>query len=52
MQIVDALKNLIVAMQGSGTAADIPGDQTAEIIQYMADNWETINGGATDQAES
>ena len=56
MQIVDAIKNLIVAMKGSGTVSDIPGDQIADVIQYMADNWSTISagwtGGGTDQPES
>lgn len=38
MQIVDAIKNLIVAMKGSGSVEDITTDQIAEAIQYIADN--------------
>lgn len=45
MQIVDAIKNLIVAMKGSGSVEDITTDQIAEAIQYIADNWETISDG-------
>ena len=49
MQIVDAIKNLTIAMKGSGSAEDISTDQIAEAIQYMADNWkdisENIGGG-------
>ena len=39
MQIVDAIKNLTIAMKGSGSVEDISTDQIAEAIQYMADNW-------------
>ena len=42
MQIVDAIKNLTVAMKGSGTVADINENQIADCIQYIADNWPTI----------
>jgi len=45
MQIVDAIKNLAVAMKGSGSVEDITTDQIAEAIQYIADNWETISAG-------
>lgn len=45
MQIVEAIKNLAVAMKGSGEASDIDTDQIAEAIQYMADNWEEIKTG-------
>lgn len=45
MQIVDAIKNLTIAMKGSGSVEDITTDQIAEAIQYMADNWETIKTG-------
>lgn len=45
MQIVDAIKNLIVAMKGSGSVDDITTDQIAGAIQYMADNWGTISAG-------
>lgn len=45
MQIVDAIKNLIIAMKGSGSVADITTDQIADAIQYMADNWESISVG-------
>ena len=50
MQIVDALKNLIISMQGSGSAEDITTDQIAETIQYMADNWSTISAGIGQQS--
>lgn len=43
MQIIDAIKNLIVAMGGADEASDITSDQIAETIQYLADNWETIS---------
>lgn len=49
MQIVDAIKNLTVAMKGSGTVDDIDENQIADCIQYIADciqyiadNWSTI----------
>ena len=45
MQIVDAIKNLVVAMKGSGSTSDIPTDQIAEAIQYIADTWESISSG-------
>ena len=45
MQIVDAIKNLIIAMKGSGSVEDITTDQIAGAIQYMADNWGTISAG-------
>lgn len=45
MQIVDAIKNLTIAMKGSGSAEDISTDQIAEAIQYMADNWTDISAG-------
>ena len=37
MQIVDAIKNLTVAMKGSGTVDDIDENQIADCIQYIAD---------------
>ena len=45
MQIVDAVKNLIIAMKGSGSAKDITENQIADVIQYMADNWTDISTG-------
>lgn len=45
MQIIEAVKNLAVAMGGAEKAADITTDQIAETIQYIADNWETISAG-------
>ena len=45
MQIVDAIKNLAIAMKGSGSVEDITTDQIAEAIQYIADNWEAISAG-------
>lgn len=56
MQIVDAIKNLIVAMGGCEKAEYIQTDQIAGAIQYMADNWEAIkaqitgDGGGEDAA--
>ncbi len=51
MLITDALKNLIVAMKGSGSADDIKADQIADVIQYMADNWADIKAGITAPSE-
>lgn len=45
MQIVDAIKNLAIAMKGSGSVEDITTDQIADAIQYMADNWGAISAG-------
>lgn len=45
MQIVDAIKNLTIAMKGSGSVEDITTDQIADAIQYIADNWDTISVG-------
>lgn len=45
MQIVDAVKNLAIAMKGSGSVKDITENQIADVIQYMADNWDTISAG-------
>lgn len=45
MQIVDAIKNLTIAMKGSGSVEDITTDQIADAIQYIADNWGTISAG-------
>lgn len=45
MQIVDAIKNLTIAMKGSGSVEDITTDQIADAIQYMADNWDDISTG-------
>ena len=45
MQIVDEIKNLTIAMKGSGSVEDITTDQIAEAIQYIADNWGTISAG-------
>lgn len=45
MQIVDAIKNLAVAMKGSGNSEDIKEDQISDVIQYIADNWSTIKEG-------
>lgn len=45
MQIVDAIKNLAIAMKGSGSVEDITTDQIADAIQYIADNWDTISAG-------
>ena len=45
MTISEAIKNLIVAMQGSGASSDIDEQTIAQVIQYMADNWSTISAG-------
>ena len=45
MQIVDAIKNLAIAMKGSGSVEDISTNQIADAIQYMADNWDAISAG-------
>lgn len=45
MTISEAIKNLIVAMKGSGEASDIDEQTIAQVIQYMANNWETISAG-------
>ena len=45
MTIVQSLKNLAVAIAGSGDPDDITEDQIAEVIQYIADNWE--GGGSS-----
>lgn len=45
MQIVDAIKNLTIAMKGSGSVEEITTDQIADAIQYIADNWGTISAG-------
>ena len=39
MKISEALKNLAVAVAGSGEAEDITEEKIADIIQYIADNW-------------
>lgn len=44
MTIVQALKNLAVAMAGSGEPEDITENQIADVIQYMADNWQGGGG--------
>ena len=45
MKIADALKNLAVAIKGSGATEDITEERVADIIQYMADNWPSGGGG-------
>lgn len=45
MQIVDAIKNLTIAMKGNGSVEEITTNQIAGAIQYMADNWDTIKAG-------
>ena len=47
MKISDALKNLAVAVAGSGEAADITEERIADIIQYIADNWPEGGGGGS-----
>ena len=44
MKIADALKNLAVAVAGSGAAEDVTEEKIADIIQYMADNWPEDGG--------
>ena len=45
MTISEAIKNLIVAIQGSGAAKDIDEQTIAQVINYMAENWATISAG-------
>ena len=45
MKISEALKNLAVAVAGSGGAEDITEEKIADIIQYIADNWPENGGG-------
>lgn len=47
MKIADALKNLAVAIEGSGAPEDITEERIAEIIQYIADNWPEGGGGSS-----
>lgn len=35
MRTIDALKNLVVAIKGSGQASDIPGDTIPEVIEQI-----------------
>ena len=42
MTIVEELKVLAATMKGSGTPSDIPGDTVAEVIAWIAANWEDI----------
>lgn len=46
MKISEALKNLAVAVSGSGEAEDITEEKIADIIQYIADNWPGDGGGS------
>lgn len=45
MQIVDAIKNLAIAMKGSGSVVMSSTDPIADAIQYIADNWGAISAG-------
>ena len=45
MKISEALKNLAVAVAGSGEAEDITEEKIADIIPYIADNWPENGGG-------
>lgn len=42
MTVVEELKVLAVAMKGSGTVADIPGETVSEVIHWISENWATI----------
>lgn len=44
--IIDALKNLAVAIAGDGEPSDITETQIADVIQYIADNWTAGGGGS------
>ena len=39
MAILDALKNLAVALGCCADVSDVTGDTIAEAIQFIADNW-------------
>lgn len=45
MTISEAIKNLIVAIKGSGNAEDIDEQTIAQVINYMAENWSAISAG-------
>ena len=45
MTISEAIKELIIAIKGSGDADDIDEQTIAEVISYMAENWSTISAG-------
>ena len=47
MTISEALKELIVAIKGSGNEKDIKEETIADIISYMAENWDSISGGVS-----
>lgn len=42
MTIVDELKALAVAMKGSGTVDDVPGETVSEVIAWITENWAAI----------
>ena len=50
MNNLDALKKLAAAVTGSGSAANIPGDKNAEVIDYIADNWKMNQAAAVPEA--
>lgn len=43
MTISEAIKNLIVAIKGSGNTEDINEQTIAQVINYMAENWSAIS---------
>lgn len=47
MTISEALKELIVAVKGSGNEKDIKEETIAGVISYMAKNWDSISEGAS-----
>lgn len=49
MSNLNALKKLGAAITG-GSADDIPGDQNAEVIDYIADNWKLTQAAAIPEA--
>ena len=47
MTISEALKELIIAIKGSGNENDIKEETIAGVINYMAENWDSISEGGS-----
>ena len=50
MQIIDALKNLAIAV--SGSTEKMTEGQLADVIQNIADNWQGSGGGAAPSVDT
>ena len=50
MSNIESLKKLAAAIDGSGSAADIPGDKNAEVIDYIAENWKLKQAASVPEA--